>query len=71
MAGLILSRRELRTQSDHAERAPAGLSDLSDTPTLREGAAKRKANAAVKVTKPRKRKRLRACELCGASTTGA
>ena len=56
MAGRILNRRELRKQTDHAEQAEAVFSDLPDTPTFPEGAAKRKASAAAKVTKPRKPK---------------
>lgn len=56
MAGRILNRRELRKQTDQAERAEAGVSDLAAPAVLPEGTAKRKSSAAAKVRKPRKSK---------------
>jgi hypothetical protein len=56
MAGRILNRRELRKQADQAEQAEAGVSDLSATAALPDGAAKRKSGAAAKVRNPRRPK---------------
>jgi hypothetical protein len=56
MAGRILNRRELRKQSDQAEKAEAGIADPTSLDAPTNAAARRKAVAAPKAKKPRKAK---------------
>ena len=56
MAGRTLNRRELRKQTDEAEQAEAGVSEVASTVAPPKAAVRRKSGAAPPVRKSRKPK---------------
>jgi hypothetical protein len=56
MAGRILNRRELRKQTEHAEKVEVNGAEPATTAASAKAAARRKSTAAPKTTRPRKAK---------------